>query len=223
MTMHDDDRSDLTPDERDVVGMPGDLVSEDPVPARPRSNSVMLSLRVDRRTFDALSQLAERRGRTFSEIARDALRTFVREYGVDQPYPLSESRSAEASKRVSENRQLAWNDDDLLSGLERYESASRNAGMREKAWRSYVDYARRFVAWRRGDYWPRGVPAGDRPVPGTAASTAELRRQAELYAQQVEAAGLEQPTVDTYFRHAMFFIRWLEGDFQPGARLRGLR
>jgi hypothetical protein len=40
---------------------------------------------------------------------------------------------------------------------------------------------------------------------------------------QVQAAGREQPTVETYLRHAMFFIRWLEGAFQPGARLQGLR
>jgi hypothetical protein len=50
-----------------------------------------------------------------------------------------------------------------------------------------------------------------------------LREQAKEYARLVEAAGREQSTVDTYYSHAMFFIRWLEGDFEPGARLRGLR
>ncbi len=95
--------------------------------------------------------------------------------------------------------------------------------MRDTAWRSYVDYARRFVAWRTGDYQPRGVDPGDRPVPRAAASTADLAHQAAAYAQQVQAAGRAQPTVDTYYRHAMFFIRWLAGDFQPGGRLRGLR
>jgi hypothetical protein len=86
-----------------------------------------------------------------------------------------------------------------------------------------VDYARRFLAWRVGDYHPRGVGLGDRPVPRAAVSTADLRRQADQYAHLVEAAGREQPTVDTYLRHARFFIRWLDGEFQPGARLHGLR
>jgi hypothetical protein len=222
MNMHDD-RSDLTPDERDVVGMPGDLVSEEPVSARPRSTSVMLSLRIDRQTFDELSRLADGGGRTFSETAREALRTFVREHGGGRSYPIRASEWTRAGKRVSEDRQVAWNDDDLRSALERYETASRQAGMREKAWRSYVDYARRFLAWRTGDYQPRGLPAGDRPVPQTAVSSTDLRQQAEEYARQVEAAGRQQPTVDTYFRHALFFIRWLEGDFRPGGRLQGLR
>jgi hypothetical protein len=118
---------------------------------------------------------------------------------------------------------LSWNDEDLGDALERYELACRQAAMREKAWRSYVDYARRFLAWRTGDYQPRGEPAAQRPVPRNAVSTAALRQQATQYANRVQAAGREQPTVDTYFRHAMFFIRWLEGNFQPGARLHGLR
>jgi hypothetical protein len=222
MTMHDDNRSNLMPHERQVAGDPGDLVSEDLVPARPRSTTVMVSLRLDRGVFDGLNRLAERNDRTFSETARDALRTYV--FGpAGAGYPSRDVHSASTGRKVSENRQLLWTDDDLRAALDRYEAASRGAGMREKAWRSYVDYARRFVAWRTGNYWPRGIPVGDRPVSRTAASIADLVAQAKLYAQQVQAAGREQSTVDTYYRHAMFFVRWLNGDFEPGRRLGGLR
>jgi hypothetical protein len=60
-------------------------------------------------------------------------------------------------------------------------------------------------------------------VPSTCVSAAELRQQAGLYAQALQAAGLSQPAIDTYYRHAMFFVRWLDGEFQPGRRLTGQR
>jgi len=214
------ERSDLTADERGLVGMPGDLVSEEPVPQRPRASSVMVSLRIDRQTFDGLSQLAEQRGDTFSNTARDALRTYLREPHGDQTYPKREH--ARSARRVSESTTRTWHDDDLRAALVRYEATCRRNAMRDKARRSYVDYARRFLAWREGDYQPRGTIPADRPVPRSAVTTGELRRQAEQYAAHVRAAGREQPTVDTYLRHAMFFVRWLEGEFEPGARLHGL-
>jgi hypothetical protein len=31
--------------------------------------------------------------------------------------------------------------------------------------------------------------------------------------------GLGTATVDTYERHALFFVRWLSGEFVPGSRL----
>jgi hypothetical protein len=217
------ERSDLTAAEQKFVGAPGDLVSDDPVPPRARAGSVMISLRVDRQVFDDLSRIAQNGGRTLSETARDALRTYVDAHPADTLYPLGEHGMTRSVRKVSENSRATWADDDLRAALQRYEAACREAGMRDNAWQSYVDYARRFLAWRTGDYRPRGTSAGDRPVPRTAASTAELRRQADTYAQLVHDAGREQPTVDTYLRHAMFFIRWLEGEFQPGARLRGLR
>jgi hypothetical protein len=182
----------------------------------------MISLRIDRPDFDELSQLAEGDGRTFSETAREALRSYVRGRRRDRSYPTA-APHREPTRRASESAHSAWTEDDLRLALDRYETASRRAGMREKAWRSYVDYARRFLAWRTGEYQPRGTTTNDRPVPRSAVTTADLRKQADLYAQQVHAAGREQPTVDTYYRHAMFFIRWLEGGFEPGARLRGLR
>jgi hypothetical protein len=217
------DRSDLTASENEVVGQPGDLVSEDPVAPRPRSGTVMISLRIDRPVFDELSRMSEAGGRTFSETARDALRTYVRGRATGAGPYLPDNAHRSASRRVSESAASTWSDEDLAAALRGYERACREASMRQSAWRSYVDYARRFLAWRTGDYRPRGVNAGERPVPLAAASTGELRDQAARYAAQVQGAGREQPTVDTYFRHAMFFIRWLEGEFQPGARLQGLR
>lgn len=70
-------RAELTPEERAAAGQPGDLADEARIPARPRSPSVMFSLRIDRATFERLSDLAEERGRRFSDIAREALRLYV--------------------------------------------------------------------------------------------------------------------------------------------------
>lgn len=221
--MNDPNRSELSAEEREVVGRPGDLVSEDPVPARTRSESVMVSVRIDRPVFDALSDIAERTGRTFSETARQALRDFVGLRVASHGGDYAERDNERRSRRASETAAVTWSDGDLVAELARYEATCRSAGMRETAWRSYVDYARRFLAWRTGDYLPRGVAGHDRPVRRGAASTIELRQQAGQYARAVQDAGREAPTVETYLRHAQFFIRWLEGDFEPGRRLRGLR
>ena len=113
-----------------------------------------------------------------------------------------------------------WDDHELMAQLGRYEDSCRAAGMRPNAIHSYWDYARRFLAWRVGEYRPRGVIGTGRPVPGGTVTGAELEEQASGYASAIEAAGREQPTVDTYHRHAMFFIRWLRGEFEPGGRLR---
>ena len=71
------ERSDLTPEERALVGGPGDLVDDEEVPARVAAQNVMFSLRIDRRTFELLGAIAAERGRRFSDIARDALRSYV--------------------------------------------------------------------------------------------------------------------------------------------------
>jgi predicted nucleic acid-binding protein len=134
-------------------------------------------------------------------------------------------------RRVSEERlpyaPLAgpWDDAGLADELVRYEQTCRDAGMRPNAIHSYWDYARRFLDWRKGDYRPRGSGGADspmprRPVPPAPVTSGELQAQAADYARVIEAAGLEIVTVDTYHRHAMFFIRWLRGDFTPGGRLR---
>lgn len=229
-------RRDLAPDEEKVVGVPGDLVSEEAVVARPRSSTVMFSLRVDRTTFDELGRIAEQRGRTFSETAREALRTYVDGPIQSRSYRLLEAIAEQVGLEPREVDRVgrgtlkgkrspvkAWTNHDLERALDRYEVACRTAKMRDKAWRSYVDYARRFLAWRTGDYQPRGTLRSGRPVPAGPATTGDLRDQATAYARDVEAAGRVGPTVDTYLRHAMFFVRWLDGDFQPGARLARLR
>lgn len=112
-----------------------------------------------------------------------------------------------------------WTDDELLGALARYEDACRQAGMRPNAIHSYWDYARRFLAWRTGDYRPRRTPVAGRPVPSGPVDNATLTTQRAAYAAALRAAGLQPVTVDTYDRHAGFFIRWLAGAFVPGSRL----
>jgi predicted nucleic acid-binding protein len=131
-----------------------------------------------------------------------------------------------ADRRVSEERATyaraagVWDDEDLADELARYEQAARDAGMRPNALHSYWDYARRFLAWRTGGYRPRGATGEGRPVPRGPVTADELARQATAYAAVIESAGREPATIDTYHRHAMFFIRWLRGEFRPGERLR---
>ncbi len=113
-----------------------------------------------------------------------------------------------------------WDDAELAQELSRYERESADAGMSRNAVHSYWDYARRFLAWRTGEYAPRGSTKGARPVPRAPVSSDQLAEQAGGYARAIEAAGREQPTIDTYHRHAMFFVRWLRGEFKPGGRRR---
>lgn len=128
--------------------------------------------------------------------------------------------------RVSESRPGLepdggrWDDLALAAELARYELACVDAGMRRNAVHSYWDYARRFLDWRTGAYRPRGVAGHQRPVPDAPVTVDQLSQQANAYAQAVEAAGRERATIDTYRRHAMFFVRWLRGEFRPGNRLR---
>jgi hypothetical protein len=199
----------------------------------------MFSLRIDRATFEALSDQAEREGRRFSDTVRDALRAHVGRSSDDQTYRLLEAIATKLGVDATRSYpQLgtrpghvgtreqspgkSWTDNELDRALLRYEQVCRDARMQEKATHSYWDYARRFLAWRKGDYSPRGTASTGRPVPAIPATTSDLKAQAEAYAAVVEAAGRQRPTVDTYLRHAMFFVRWLDGQFHPGARLSGL-
>jgi hypothetical protein len=112
-----------------------------------------------------------------------------------------------------------WGQDELLAALGRYEQSCLDAGMRPNAVASYVDYARRFLRWRVGDYRPRDASGPTRTPPPGPVATTELAIDARAYADDVAAAGRHEATIDTYFRHAMFFVRWLTGDFEPGGRL----
>lgn len=140
--------------------------------------------------------------------------------GVRVENPFNERRRVSEGRRDYADARGPWDDGELSARLARYEDACREAGMRPNAIHSYWDYARRFLAWRVGEYRPRGTTGTGRPVPAGPATTEDLERQAAAYARAIEAAGREQATIDTYHRHAMFFIRWLRGDFQPGRRLR---
>lgn len=113
-----------------------------------------------------------------------------------------------------------WDDVMLQAALATYERACWDAGMRPNAVHSYWDYARRFLAWRTGDYRPRGATDAGRPVPAGTVTIARLTADADAYAAAIQAAGREPATIETYARHAMFFVRWLGGDFEPGHRLR---
>lgn len=140
--------------------------------------------------------------------------------GVRVENPFLEKRRMSETGPAYADRRGSWDDDALLVELAGYEAACRDARMRPSAIHSYWDYARRFLAWRVGDYHPRGRPIAGRPVPAGPVTVDDLERQASAYAKAIEAAGRERPTVDTYHRHAMFFIRWLHGAFEPGGRLR---
>lgn len=43
----------------------------------------------------------------------------------------------------------------------------------------------------------------------------ELAAEAERYRRDVEAANKTEKTVDSYYRYAMFFVRWRRGEFLP--------
>ncbi len=140
--------------------------------------------------------------------------------GVRIENPFVEGRRMAEQRAAHAPHGGPWDDAQLVRELARYEQACRDAGMRPNAIHSYWDYARRFLDWRTGEYRPRGAGPGGRPVPRDAVTADELVRQASAYARTIEAAGRAPVTVDTYHRHAMFFIRWLRGSFRPGGRLR---
>ncbi len=114
---------------------------------------------------------------------------------------------------------MSWTNEDLSAALGRYEQDCIDAGMRRNAIHSYWDYARRFLAWRVGEYQPRGGAGSTRSTSLGQATVESLKDDAKAYAREVEAAGRSESTTDTYYRHAMFFVRWLEGEFVPGQRL----
>jgi len=138
-----------------------------------------------------------------------------------QEWLLAETRGWLDDRPAGDGRRSRWNQEELFEALGRYEQECIDAGMRPKAVHSYWDYANRFIKWRIGKYRPRDATAPARPVSAGPASTAELADEAKVYVQELEAAGLRQSAIDTYYRHAMFFIRWLDDDFEPGGRLKG--
>jgi predicted nucleic acid-binding protein len=136
--------------------------------------------------------------------------------GVRIENPFRRGRVAEAGQPYSASAVRTWDDDALQQALADYEAACEAAGMRRNAIHSYWDYARRFLDWRAGRY-PRS--ATTRAVPAAPVTVNDLRLQAEAYTRAVRGMGLGTATVDTYERHALFFVRWLSGEFVPGSRL----
>jgi predicted nucleic acid-binding protein len=135
--------------------------------------------------------------------------------GVQIENPLS---MPEEPRRLSEQAAryaagASWDDAGLRDALARYGATCAAAGMRRTASHSYWDHARRFLDWRAGLY-PRG--AADRPVPSREVTSSDLRDEVDAYARAVAGAGLGAATVDAYRRHAGFFVRWLDGTFEPG-------
>ena len=118
---------------------------------------------------------------------------------------------------------MRWTSEELFQMLGRYEQECIAAGMRPNAVHAYWDYARRFLDWRIGAYVPRGATGATRTAAITAATVADLAEDAKAYAVEAEEADRNQQTIDTSFTHAMFFVRWLDGEFKPGARLTGSR
>ena len=140
--------------------------------------------------------------------------------GVRVENPFSERRRVSESRPDYAAARGPWDDGELLERLARYEDACRDAGMRPERDPLVLGLRPTVPGLEDREYRPRGTTSDGRPVPGVPVTTEDLERQAAAYASAIEAAGREQTTVDTYHRHAMFFIRWLRGEFQPGRRLR---
>jgi predicted nucleic acid-binding protein len=138
---------------------------------------------------------------------------------IENPFSGSPHRLAEPAEAYGQRR-TTWDDRALRTELDRYEADARATGMTPSAVHSYWDYARRFLDWREGSY-PRH--AATRPVPSREVRVEDLRADVDAYATWLRGAGLSPAAIDTYLRHAGFFVRWLAGDFQPGGRLRGQR
>lgn len=47
----------------------------------------------------------------------------------------------------------------------------------------------------------------------------QVRKALEAYREEVEATNLTHDTKGTYLRHAESFVRWLDGDFEPGSKV----
>jgi hypothetical protein len=73
----------LSPAESQVVGVPDDYDWDHAIdlPARPRSDSVQFSVRVDREAFVCLHAISRERNTTFSDTVREAIARYVRTGG----------------------------------------------------------------------------------------------------------------------------------------------
>jgi hypothetical protein len=85
---------------------------------------------------------------------------------------------------------------------------------------SYLDYARRFLSWRAGDYAPRGMPMPpSRPVPPGRRDMPGLRSDLQQYEVILTAGGRRPGAIRTYIDNASRFVDWLEGSYIPKANV----
>jgi hypothetical protein len=114
------------------------------------------------------------------------------------------------------DRRMDWADADLLIALNRYQDELSRAPLSPITVQSYVDYGRRFLRWRSGDYLPRGMPRpAQRPVSVGKRDLADLRRELRQYEAVLDGAGLQPGATRTYVSDAAQFVRWLGGEYAP--------
>jgi hypothetical protein len=141
------------------------------------------------------------------------------EFLATQDWVLAETRRWLGTQSDDGGQRRRWSRDDLMADLEVYEEACLRSGMKPISVHSYVDYATRYVKWLFGEYRPRNSGSTTSTAREDPFSVSELFDHAKAFKEELKAAGLRPAAIETYYRHAMFFIRWLGGDFNPGGRL----
>jgi hypothetical protein len=117
---------------------------------------------------------------------------------------------------------LDWSDSDLLAALDRYQKQLSNGPYSPVTVRSYIDYARRFLSWRTGDYAPRGMPTPSRrPVPFGRRNLAGLRDDLRRYETVLTGARRQPGAVRTYIDNASRFVNWLDNKYAPAGSVTG--
>jgi hypothetical protein len=48
----------------------------------------------------------------------------------------------------------------------------------------------------------------------------EIKRLHEQYVKEVEQSGIKPLSIEIYKSHSKNFVRWIDGDFVPGGKLR---
>lgn len=48
----------------------------------------------------------------------------------------------------------------------------------------------------------------------------EIRKLHDQYVQEVEFSGIKPLSIEIYKSHSKNFVRWIEGEFVPGAKLK---
>jgi hypothetical protein len=115
-----------------------------------------------------------------------------------------------------------WNAEALFTQLKQFERACIAAGCAPKTVDSYVRYGQLFLDWRIGLSHTRGAD-GPRHPRAHCATAAELMDDVAGYRRELTSIPRQPGAVQTYVIHASQFVRWLDGKFEPCARLLGSR